>query len=244
MSANISLVPDLTDGSYVYSNTEKVIISCYLALVVGFSTFLNSSIIYFAIKYSQFHKPCMLIRASQALVNLFAIWSMSVGIILNIFFKELPVLLRCTWSALTLGFYITSLLLVNAIAIERYYFFCKPFKYLQVFSFKTIFIVTFIFIIIPQILCCSHLLESSRIGWRPIVYLCLFKYDAKTVGQVSPTRYIVFIPTLSVIALTIYKINKLRAQLNQETAERELGLGIPSTEMDKKDRRKAIRYVF
>ena len=241
MSINNSLAHNFTEGSYAYSNTEKVIISCLISLTFGFSTFLNSSIIYFAIKHRQFHKPCMFIRGSHALINICAIWSLSVGIILNIFFDELSVLLRCTWSALTLGFHITSLLLLNAIAIERYFFFCKPFKYLQVFSFKKIFIFILISILIPQILCCLHLVEPSRVEWRPINFLCLFKYDTNKVGQTSPTRYIVFIPTLCVIAFTTYKINRLRAQLNQETAAQSVGSGIPSTETDKNDRKKAIR---
>ena len=122
----------------------------YFAVISICSVFLNGLFIYITTKYHQFHKPYMYIRIAYAVIDIVFPLACFIHISINVHI-EVPPWVTCSGGYVLIGLFFSALQFTAFIAIERYFFFCKPFRYQYYFNSRSVLITTIAIVTITQI---------------------------------------------------------------------------------------------
>ena len=184
--------------------TPIQMVSCLISFL---GLLLNSIIVYLVKKHRELHTPSMYLRLAYVLLD----FIFAFIILLQIISVRLDAGddMYCTLSTLLAGLYLMTIQVTAYIAVERYYYFCKPMIYLRVFN------VRFIAVAIILIFTCCFIfkmLTDFIIGSdkHPDVTMCqLSDQRLNTAFQIL----IFFVPAIICIILSIIEIKKLMKSL-------------------------------
>ena len=110
----------------------------------------NGIVLYLTWKYKQFHTPFMLVRAAYTTMDFItSCIGVPFSILRYLSYRDM-LEITCYLTNIGAGVFFASAQLTAFIAIERYYYFCKPMKYPRYFTPKSIIFFTIAFCMVGE----------------------------------------------------------------------------------------------
>ena len=178
-------------------------------LLIG--TMLNGLVICLTMQRSQFHHGYMYVKSAYALIDMFFLWAIIPPVLILRFTPETNLRHLCLYSNLGKGLFFAQSQIMTLIAIERYFFFCRPMIYERMFSLKNISITTFILVIISLIYTFTYEVLYPR-QMNPVVPICQLKDERHSLLQI----FLFFMPSVCAIWFSKIKIWRLLKQLERQ----------------------------
>ena len=200
-------------------------------------TAINGLVIFLTIKHRQFHQCYMYIRAASSFIDILYVWGNIVTNIIGNFWPQ-PNLFRslCILDNLGKGMYFCRIQLMTLIAMERYFYFCKPMIYETLFNSKTIIIASSIMFTMSQ----SYAILTEVFVHRerhPVLPTCQLKNDIHFKFQIA----VFLLPHLLAVCFSIFQIWRLLHGINKQTRILPVSLSLNS---EPKLRMKAVSKAF
>ena len=226
------------ETAYENSTTDKIILSIYFITLAILSVSLNGLVIYLTKKHHQFHEASMYVRAGYSSFDIVFATSMMLHYLLNLHATQVPPIVTCLTGDLAIAMFFGTTQLTAFIALERYFYFCKPLKYHRYFNLKSIvttvlviFVTTQVYVYVKEVLYGRDL--------QPLIGMCVFTHP--TFHNIS-NLLIFVLPAATVTCFSIYKIKKL---LRKIAASAPHGLypseGITEPVLRRKAAKKSLR---
>ena len=185
---------------------EDIILLAYAILLAVCSTFLNGMVIYLTQKYEQLRVPRMYTRMAYAAFDiLFALSSAIHYIVATQFIDGVPVIVKCFTGDFTIAMFFGTTQLTAFIALERYFYFCKPMLYNRYFTLRSITVVSIVIFAISQgYMFIKEFLFGREI--QPLIGMCSFTHPVfHNIGNLL----IFILPAVVVTIFSIFNIIKL-----------------------------------
>ena len=132
------------------NNDNHLFFMYYFVVISIISVFLNGIFVYLTTKHHQFHEAYMYIRKAYAVIDIVFPLACLIHISINVNIEAVPPCVTCTGGYVIIGLFFSALQFTAYIAIERYIFFCKPFRYQHYFNYRSILITTTAIVTITQ----------------------------------------------------------------------------------------------
>ena len=181
-------------------------VSVCIILIIGL--ILNSLILYLIYIHKGFHKPYMYVRLIFIILDflfaLIVILQSGVGVVVST---------NCLLSVVIGGLYFMTIQLTAFLAVERYFYFCKPLAYTRLFTGRSIFGV----ILLIFCLCFGYQLATEMFVGRLKhlnVNICTLPNQRM---HNAVQLLIFFIPAIMCTLISVFKIKKLLTQLEMST---------------------------
>ena len=202
----------------------------------------NGLTIYLTVTNERFKNPGNYVKCAYAVVdNLANTFSNAFGlsVLLSRYTVSHPV---CrAFSALGIGFGYSTIYFPSFVAVERYFFFCRPFQHARFFTLKSIIGISSVLILIPIVWSIVADLQTPRL-LSPTIMLCqLPNPGTQLVQQVC----LFLAPSVTVTILGIVMIRRLqiRAQAPVEPLANSQHGG-PQVNNQMRSIKKGIRLIF
>ena len=191
---------------YRISDADHILMTIYLLMILVPGTFLNGIVIYLTAKYNQFHTPYMYVKSTSAVMDIMLEWGLIPHTILNDHLGDsLPSRCMCYGIVFGLGSFYLTAQFTAVVALERYFYFCRPFLYQRWFTLKSIIAATvFMFSVTQTYTFTTEIIYKREL--QPIVAICQL--------QVQTTHNVIqfclfFLPSIIATVFSVYKISKL-----------------------------------
>ena len=192
------------------SSLEKAIFGVFIVFLILWIYTGNSLAIYIILKWKRFRTPGNYIKCVYAF-NDMALNTFSNPFMLIILLMDDPnsmSITACrTISILSITFTFSTMYMTTYIALERYFYFCYPFKYVRYFSPLRIAVVSVLIILIPVVWCVVTGIVIGRRQLSTAAMLCQLPQAIKAL----PSQMIIFLfPSIFGILLSFIQIFRLR----------------------------------
>ena len=134
-----------------FNELEFMLVTSYLILLVVSSLILNGLVIYLTRKHTQLQEARMFVRVAYAIYDILFAIGTAMHYIIILHFQHIPVWIKCTTGTFMLALLFGTAQLTAFIALERYFYFCKPMVYGRLFNLRFISIATVIIFTITQL---------------------------------------------------------------------------------------------
>ena len=174
----------------------------YLTLVLITCSFLNGAVIYLTKRYHQFHSPYMYVKSTCALLDIMFAWGLIPHIVINDHIgDQLQSRIMCFSSVFGLGAFFSTAQFTAFVALERYFYFCRPFLYKRLFTLQSVIAATSTVFMFTQIYVFSTEIIFER-ELQPLVAMCQLSAQ----GIHSATQFCLF--AVPPIIATIFSIHR------------------------------------
>ena len=157
LSSSTMLIPSDAEKSLftmdnpAINNIYHFMLMSYLGVISVCSFILNGLFIYLTSKYHQFHEAYMYIRKAYAIIDMIFPLMCLVQYLVNFYVQDVPSWLTCSVGYVIVGLFYSTLQFTAYIAIERYFFFCKPFRYQRYFNVQSVSITSIAIVALSQV---------------------------------------------------------------------------------------------
>ena len=132
-------------------------------------------------------------------------WSCILPTIINDFIPNLPERLVCYSNTIGVAMFLSTAQFSAVVALERYFFFCRPFLYQIYFTKKSIMAMTLVVFILTH----SYTFVTEIIYEREVQSVVAF-CQLVTQSYHTPLQIMIFfLPSMVVTLFSIYKVAKL-----------------------------------
>ena len=213
--------------------TPRLVLALTIAVL---GTISNGMVLHLTQKHRQFYQPYMYVRAAYAAIDLLT----AVMIVPHAFVKMMPFepWVTCLLTNLATGLFLTTVQLTAYIALERYFYFCRPFHYQRYFGLKSVVIVT------VSMLTLTHsyiLITEVLIGRKlhPHFILCQLPNEQ---FHAAIQFVIFFVPAIICTFFSAYKIQSVITKITRDRQSRPATLSTDAEpELRKEAGQKALK---
>ena len=201
---------DLPDKEFIYDHEmDKTYLTIYLIILAMFSVLLNGMSIYLTQRYDQLRIPHMYIRIAYATFDIIFVLSMVIHYVIVFQFPKVPLLVKCLTGDFCIALFFGTTQLTGFIALERYFYFCRPMVYNQYFTLRSIALVSsFIFLITQAYVFIIKFANIRKI--QPIIGMCIITNPTHNM-----TNLLIFVvPAIIVTMFSVLKIIQLLRKNN------------------------------
>ena len=192
---------------------ENISLTVYFILFATCSTGLNGMSIYLTLKYDKLRVPHMYTRMAYASIDILFALSYVLHYVIALHFPDVPLLVKCLTGDFTIAMFFSTSQLTAYIALERYFYFCRPMAYTRYFSIRSITLTSLaIFIITNGIVYGKELLFGR--DFQPLIAMCVFTHPL--IHNIT-NLLIFFLPAVVITVFSIYKIIRLMQQIHVDS---------------------------
>ena len=182
----------------------------YFILLAICSMQLNGMSIYLTLKYDQLRVARMYIRVAYAIIDILFAISMAIHYTIVFNFPHVSTLTLCLIGDFVFGLFYSTTQLTAFIALERYFYFCKPMVYYQYFNSRSISNTSVLIFVISQ---GYFIIKEIMYGRKmiPLIGMCIFPYSVVH----NLTNLLIFVlPAVIITLFSIYKIMRLLCKIS------------------------------
>ena len=203
MNTTDSLIANGHDNDLQYvSHVDEIPLTVYFIFLALISTSLNGLSIYLTQKYDQLRVPHMYTRMAYAVFDIVFAISMAIHYSIAFQFPNAPKLAKCLTGDFCIALFFGTTQLTAFIALERYFYFCKPMVYDQYFSFRSIAISSLLIFLITQ----GYVIIKEFLYGRelqPLIGMCVFTFPVFH----NISNLLIFV--LPAVVVTLFSICKI-----------------------------------
>ena len=210
---------------------DRISMTIYLLLMLIPGTFLNVLVVFLTKKYHQFHSPYMYLKSACAVLDIMLAMGLIPHTIINDHIgAKMPSRIMCYSSVFGLGAFFSTAQFTAIVALEHYFYFCRPFLYQRWFTLKTVTVSTSVVFLLTQIYTFSTEIIYKR-ELQPLVALCQLDSQAYH----SAIQFgIFFVPSIIATIFSIHKITRLINKVDTATGPSHAAQGNNSESMMRK----------
>ena len=204
-----------TVNSVIYgslSQAERIFILVLYTCIAIVSTILNGSIIYMTFKVKKFHGAYMYVRAAYCGLDIVFALFCFLHYCAHFFISNIPLFVTCLSGDFRIGIFLGAPLLTSVIALERYYYFCRPYQYERLFNLRTILLTFIIATVIGQLYAFGTEIAIGR-QLKPLLGICLLEKQ-RLHGLIQFVAF--YVPSIICTWVCVHRIVKLVRTLDTE----------------------------
>ena len=188
---------------------DKTYLTAYLIFLATLAILFNGMSIYLTQRYDQLRVPHMYIRIIYAMFDIIFALLMIIHYIIVFQLPNVPILIKCLTGDFCMAQFFGTTQLTAFIALERYCYFCKPMVYNQVFTFRSISLISlFIFTITQGYFIITEFVYERKM--QPLIGICISTYPIHNMSNL----FIFVLPAVVITLFSIYKIMRLLRIIN------------------------------
>ena len=231
-----------TQTTMVNPQIDRIIMTVYLLLILLPGTFLNAFVIHLTVKYDQFQNPYMYVRAATAAFDLAVAWGAVPPTIISDFVSNIPERLVCYSTTIGVAMFFSTAQFPAVVALERYFYFCRPFLYPRIFTKTSVIAATLTVFFLTH----SYTFATEVIYEREVQSLVAF-CQLVTQSYHTPLQIgLFFLPSMVATIFSIYKVARLINHVKPDPAQYAGHIG--NTEQRIRIRKRAakrgLRYII
>ena len=189
---------------------DAILLTIYFVILAISSTTLNGLVMYLTRKHHQLQEPRMYVRVAYAAFDMaFAIVN-ALHFVIEFNIPTIPVWLKCLSGDIVTGCFFATSQLTAFIALERYFYFCKPMAYSRIFTLRLIVMTSITIFVTTQAYFVVKGLFYDR-NVQSVMAMCGFKYPFLH-NLIS--LLILVLPAAAVTVFSIYNIIGLVKNMN------------------------------
>ena len=129
---------------------DTIFITFFIITLTLCSNVLNGMVIYLTQKYATLQEPRMYVRIAYAFFDILYATSFFLHDMVINYMANVPVKIKCLTGDVVTALFFGTIQLTAFIALERYFYFCKPMLYNRIFSLRSITITAISIFVITQ----------------------------------------------------------------------------------------------
>ena len=219
---------------------DHILMSVNFCLLSIFAISLNVFVIVLTRKYPRFHQPYMYVRAGYSCFDIAFALSMTIHHLIHVVFDNVPLWLSCFSSDYQIGTFLGTVQLTAFIALEIYFFFCRPYVYQRYFTLKSTVCTVIAISLIAQGYSFGTSLISGRV-FQPLFSMCLVENQ----GIHGLIQFLVFfLPAMVCTVFSVFRIFKLMSRVDAIAAGQAMPeISVSEQSLRRRAGKKALRSV-
>ena len=135
-STNEIITTSELPDTFAYDPIRLFIFITYFTIGGLITLIGNGLVVFLTAIHAQFHEPYMYIRAAFSILDLAGLLIQMPFIMLHMFGHQNPERVWCLFSSVSSGLWLSTVHLTAYLALERYFYFCRPLIYIRIFYDK------------------------------------------------------------------------------------------------------------
>ena len=173
---------------FTYDPIRLFIFTTYFTIGGLITLIGNGLVVFLTTIHEQFHEPYMYIRAAFSILDITGLVIQMPFIMLHMFGHQNPERVWCLFSSISSGLWFSTVHLTAYLALERYFYFCRPLIYNRLFTTKTTILAISANVIVTQI----YMLSTEFIYGRElqvVAFLCQLTGYKHAIFQVCQVEF-------------------------------------------------------
>ena len=203
--SNYDLLTHTGHDTFSHLQIDQLFMTIYFLNLSISAILLNAVVIYLTRKYKQFHEAYMYVRAGYSCFDIAFALSSVLHYVTHVNIDGIPLWVSCVSSDYRIGTFFGTIQLTAFIALERYFFFCRPYVYQRYFTLKSTVSVVIAIFLITQGYSFGTEIIFGRV-FQPLLSMCVFENQSRhNLVQIL----VFFLPAMICTCFSVFKILKL-----------------------------------